>query len=147
MAASLAERESYRERALRKPSRALTSPGPDDAHGRPPIGIGDLALRERMISLTRPFNALGWPALALPCGPDRRTGSRLLSDRRSPWRPRAVLAVGEVSRRGCLAVSSTVSRALRRGGRERLVTSEDAPQDLVLVLATAIRATSGCASM
>jgi aspartyl-tRNA(Asn)/glutamyl-tRNA(Gln) amidotransferase subunit A len=35
----------------------------------PPVGIGDLALRERMISLTRPANALGWPALALPCGP------------------------------------------------------------------------------
>ena len=31
--------------------------------GAPPVGIGDLALRERMISLTRPANALGWPAL------------------------------------------------------------------------------------
>jgi aspartyl-tRNA(Asn)/glutamyl-tRNA(Gln) amidotransferase subunit A len=35
----------------------------------PPVGIGDLALRERLISLTYPFSALGWPALALPCGP------------------------------------------------------------------------------
>jgi Asp-tRNA(Asn)/Glu-tRNA(Gln) amidotransferase A subunit family amidase len=35
----------------------------------PPVGVGDLALRERMILLTRPANALGWPALALPCGP------------------------------------------------------------------------------
>ncbi len=35
----------------------------------PPVGIGDLALRERMILMTRPFNATGWPALALPCGP------------------------------------------------------------------------------
>jgi aspartyl-tRNA(Asn)/glutamyl-tRNA(Gln) amidotransferase subunit A len=34
----------------------------------PPIGIGDLALRERLIELTYPFNAVGWPALALPCG-------------------------------------------------------------------------------
>jgi Asp-tRNA(Asn)/Glu-tRNA(Gln) amidotransferase A subunit family amidase len=33
------------------------------------VGIGDLALRERMIMLTRPFNGTGWPALALPCGP------------------------------------------------------------------------------
>jgi aspartyl-tRNA(Asn)/glutamyl-tRNA(Gln) amidotransferase subunit A len=35
----------------------------------PPLGIGDAALRERMIRFTYPFNALGWPALALPCGP------------------------------------------------------------------------------
>jgi aspartyl-tRNA(Asn)/glutamyl-tRNA(Gln) amidotransferase subunit A len=34
----------------------------------PPTGIGDLALRERLIANTLPFNSLGWPALALPCG-------------------------------------------------------------------------------
>jgi len=35
----------------------------------PATGIGDAALREDMIRFTYPFNALGWPALALPCGP------------------------------------------------------------------------------
>ena len=35
----------------------------------PPVGIGDLALRERMIELTFPWNVVGAPALALPCGP------------------------------------------------------------------------------
>jgi Asp-tRNA(Asn)/Glu-tRNA(Gln) amidotransferase A subunit family amidase len=29
---------------------------------------GDLDVRERMIRNTFPFNALGWPTLALPCG-------------------------------------------------------------------------------
>lgn len=32
-------------------------------------GIGDVEVREKLISRTFPFNALGWPALALPCGP------------------------------------------------------------------------------
>ena len=38
----------------------------------PPLhrgGIGDLDVREQLIRLTYPFSALGWPALALPCGP------------------------------------------------------------------------------
>ena len=34
----------------------------------PPSGVGDLELRGRMLSLTFPWNAVGGPALALPCG-------------------------------------------------------------------------------
>jgi Asp-tRNA(Asn)/Glu-tRNA(Gln) amidotransferase A subunit family amidase len=32
-------------------------------------GTGDLAVREALIRFTYPFSALGWPALAVPCGP------------------------------------------------------------------------------
>jgi aspartyl-tRNA(Asn)/glutamyl-tRNA(Gln) amidotransferase subunit A len=34
----------------------------------PEAGIDDLEIREAMVRLTYPFNALGWPALAMPCG-------------------------------------------------------------------------------
>ena len=32
-------------------------------------GPGDLDVREALIRFTYPFSSLGWPALALPCGP------------------------------------------------------------------------------
>jgi aspartyl-tRNA(Asn)/glutamyl-tRNA(Gln) amidotransferase subunit A len=35
----------------------------------PPADVDDLDIRDRLILFTYPFNCLGWPALALPCGP------------------------------------------------------------------------------
>jgi aspartyl-tRNA(Asn)/glutamyl-tRNA(Gln) amidotransferase subunit A len=32
-------------------------------------GVGDLDVREALIRFTYPFSVLGWPALAVPCGP------------------------------------------------------------------------------
>ncbi|MBA2537440.1 MAG: amidase [Actinobacteria bacterium] len=67
--AAVATRERFRERTAEavdgQVDLVLTPTLPCVA---PPVGIGDLALRERLISLTYPFSALGWPALALPCG-------------------------------------------------------------------------------
>jgi Asp-tRNA(Asn)/Glu-tRNA(Gln) amidotransferase A subunit family amidase len=35
----------------------------------PKLPVDDLEIRADTIRFTYPFNALGWPALALPCGP------------------------------------------------------------------------------
>ena len=42
---------------------------PTIAFVAPPADVDELTIRERGISLTFPFDSLGWPALALPCGP------------------------------------------------------------------------------
>jgi aspartyl-tRNA(Asn)/glutamyl-tRNA(Gln) amidotransferase subunit A len=67
VAAAAAERERYRERIAALDVDLLVTPTVPMV--APPVGIGDLALRERMIELTFPWNVVGAPALALPCGP------------------------------------------------------------------------------
>ena len=59
-------------------------------------GTGDIGVRETLISRTFPFNALGWPALALPCGPaeDGLPASVQLAGR--PGSDALVLAAGRL---------------------------------------------------
>jgi Asp-tRNA(Asn)/Glu-tRNA(Gln) amidotransferase A subunit family amidase len=71
-AAADRERERYRERldALFADVDLLLTPTlPVVAPRVGAGGTGDLAVRERLIENTYPFNAAGLPALALPCGP------------------------------------------------------------------------------
>jgi aspartyl-tRNA(Asn)/glutamyl-tRNA(Gln) amidotransferase subunit A len=58
-------REAYAE-ATREVDLVLTPTVPFVA---PPADADEHQFRERGISLTYPFNCVGWPALALPCGP------------------------------------------------------------------------------
>ncbi len=66
--AGVRTRERYRERLaelMRGVDVLLTPTLPVVA---PRVGIGDLALRDRLTQFTYPFNAIGAPALAVPCG-------------------------------------------------------------------------------
>jgi aspartyl-tRNA(Asn)/glutamyl-tRNA(Gln) amidotransferase subunit A len=67
--AAKAERERYRERIAAVFEGVDLLVTPTIPMVAPPTGIGDLALRGRMIELTLPWNVVGAPALALPCGP------------------------------------------------------------------------------
>jgi aspartyl-tRNA(Asn)/glutamyl-tRNA(Gln) amidotransferase subunit A len=66
---ALRRREEYRERAAEAISGVDLLVTPTLAFVAPPAVKDDLAIREAVIRFTFPFNALGWPALALPCGP------------------------------------------------------------------------------
>jgi aspartyl-tRNA(Asn)/glutamyl-tRNA(Gln) amidotransferase subunit A len=65
-------REEYREHAETLVAGVDLLVTPTLPTVAPTVGAGapgDLAVREILISHTYPFNVLGWPALALPCGP------------------------------------------------------------------------------
>ena len=68
-AAARAALERYRERIAELTAGVDLVLTPAVPMVAPPTGVGDLALRERMIELTFPWSAVGAPALALPCGP------------------------------------------------------------------------------
>ena len=88
-------RETYRERALEALGDADLLLTPTMAFVAPPTGIGDLALREDVIRLTSPFSSLGWPVLALPCGPAEHGLPASLQLAARPNADALVLAAGQ----------------------------------------------------
>lgn len=64
----LRTRTAYRERCLEALGDVDLVLTPTTALVAPPDDVDELAIREAAIRFTFPFNALGWPALALPCG-------------------------------------------------------------------------------
>jgi aspartyl-tRNA(Asn)/glutamyl-tRNA(Gln) amidotransferase subunit A len=89
-------RERYRERIAALFAEIDVLVTPTIPMVAPPTGIGDLELRGRMIELTLPWNVVGAPALALPCGPaeDGLPASVQLVGR--PGDDAAVLAAGRL---------------------------------------------------
>jgi len=65
-------RELYREQVAEAVDGVALVLTPTLPCVAPPLGaggVGDLSVREALLRFTYPFSALGWPALALPCGP------------------------------------------------------------------------------
>ncbi|HEV3407674.1 MAG TPA: amidase [Gaiellaceae bacterium] len=88
------ERAVYRERAAEALDGLDLLVTPTLAFVAPPASSDELAIRESVIRFTFPFNALGWPALALPCGlaEDGLPASLQIVGR--PGRDELVLAAG-----------------------------------------------------
>ena len=66
--AALRRLEEYRERAAEAIEGVDLLVTPTLAFVAPAAIRDDLEIRDAVIRFTYPFNALGWPALALPCG-------------------------------------------------------------------------------
>jgi aspartyl-tRNA(Asn)/glutamyl-tRNA(Gln) amidotransferase subunit A len=62
-------RERYREQVAEAAAAVELVLTPTLVCVAPPAPADELALRGQLTRLTFPFNALGWPAVALPCGP------------------------------------------------------------------------------
>jgi aspartyl-tRNA(Asn)/glutamyl-tRNA(Gln) amidotransferase subunit A len=100
--------EDYRERAAEAMEGLDLLVTPTLAFVAPPAVKDDLEIREAVIRFTYPFNALGWPALALPCGP---------AEHGLPASIQLVAPVGEDAR--VLAAGTLLERAGEGGERER----------------------------
>jgi aspartyl-tRNA(Asn)/glutamyl-tRNA(Gln) amidotransferase subunit A len=92
-AAAAAARSAYAETAIGVFDEVDVLVTPTLPVVPPPEDVDEIAVRESMIRFTYPFNLLGWPALALPCGlVDRLPASIQIVGR--PGADAAVLAAG-----------------------------------------------------
>ena len=97
--------EEYRERAAAALSGIDLLIAPTLAFVAPPAVEDDREIRDAVIRFTYPFNALGWPALALPCGP---------AEGGLPASVQLVAPAGEDAR--VLAAGALLEAGLRRQG-------------------------------
>jgi aspartyl-tRNA(Asn)/glutamyl-tRNA(Gln) amidotransferase subunit A len=84
----------YRERAAEALEGLDLLVTPTLAFVAPPAVQDDIPIRDAVIRFTYPFNALGWPALALPCGPAEHGLPASLQLTAAAGRDALVLAAG-----------------------------------------------------
>src|SRR5207248_9116410 len=90
------QRELYRERAAAVLDGLDLLITPTLTSIAAPADADDLDIREAVVRLTYPFNALGWPALALPCGAAERGLPASVQIVGPPGHDGAVLAAGRL---------------------------------------------------
>lgn len=97
--AALRAREEYRERFAELMSTVDILVTPTLPTVAPPLGLGDLALRGSVTRFVYPFNVVGAPALAIPCGPAGHGLPASVQLVGAPGADALVLAVGEIVER------------------------------------------------
>jgi aspartyl-tRNA(Asn)/glutamyl-tRNA(Gln) amidotransferase subunit A len=95
-ARSIEAREAFREQAEAAVEGLDLVLTPTLGSVAPRLPVDDLEIREATIRFTIPFNALGWPTLALPCGPAEDGLPASLQIAGKPGSDALVLAVGEL---------------------------------------------------
>ena len=94
-AEGLRAREAYRERCLEQLDGIDLLLTPTVPFVAPRADADELTIRDAVIRFTHPFNVLGWPALAMPCGPAENGLPASVQLAGRPGDDARVLAAGE----------------------------------------------------
>ena len=92
--AARAARAAYRERCAEAMADVDLLLTPTVGFVAPAADVDELAIRERAIRFTYPFDSLGWPAIAIPCGSAEPASPPRLQLAGRPGDDARVLAVG-----------------------------------------------------
>jgi aspartyl-tRNA(Asn)/glutamyl-tRNA(Gln) amidotransferase subunit A len=91
----LRAREAYREQCLERLEEVDLLLTPTTPCVAPPADADELTIRDAAIRFTYPFNVLGWPVLAMPCGPAENGLPASVQLAGRPGDDALVLAAGE----------------------------------------------------